>query len=65
MNNCGSCKYVKERGWSVVYCTFFGINISAGYNRCRYHADRIATENGNGEIIIKPAHEDVRERQVS
>lgn len=63
--NCGTCGYGKRRGWTMVYCTFFGIDIRADYARCGSRKDSIIVEEGNAQIVIKPAAEDVRGRQVS
>jgi len=41
MNNCGNCKEGKKRGWTMTYCTFYGIDISSSYDRCSRYKPRI------------------------
>ncbi len=54
MKKCENCKHGKKRGRTMIYCTLFGIDISAGYDRCKYHLDRIVLEDGKSGIIIQP-----------
>ena len=30
---CGNCKMARDHGWTIVYCTFFGIDIRRTYDR--------------------------------
>ena len=42
--NCGNCRNGKKHGRTMVYCTFFGIDISASYDRCRHHKGALIVE---------------------
>lgn len=41
IRKCANCREGKRHGWTMVYCTFYGIDISADYDRCARHKPRI------------------------
>jgi len=53
---CKTCKHAKRRGWKMVFCTLYGIDISADYDQCKTHTDKISgpedgeQEDKNGKI---------------
>ena len=52
--NCGNCKESKKHGFSMVYCTFYGIDISNKYERCNRHRARIVeVENEADERRVR------------
>lgn len=66
MKNCGNCRCGKKHGWTTVYCTFFGIDISAAYNKCEHHKGGVIVEvEKHAEVIHESISKDVRKRQVS
>ncbi len=63
--NCGNCRNGKKHGRTMVYCTFFGIDISASYDRCRHHKGALIVEVEHAQDDNEPAAKGVRQRQVS
>ena len=49
---CGNCRLAKKRGWKMVFCTFFGIDISASYNKCDRHKGAVILEEGQPIIDL-------------
>lgn len=47
---CGLCEHGRKSGFSMIYCVFYGINISREYERCRLYKSRIK-EVGDDQII--------------
>lgn len=49
INNCGNCREGRKYGRTMVYCTFYGINIRYTYNRCGRHKPRIVEVNNEND----------------
>lgn len=50
--SCESCCLAKKKGQKMVYCTLFGINISASHNKCGQYKGAALIEEW--EPIIEP-----------
>ena len=61
---CRNCKYAKKHGFSMVYCRFYGIDISASYNRCGKFTSKVM-EEADVQIIKGGVREDLRKERVS
>lgn len=59
-NNCGNCREGRKKGWTMTYCTFYGIDISSNYDRCHRHKARIVEVENDHDRRRVP--EGVRER---
>ena len=62
INNCANCKDGRMSGKSMVYCTFYGINIRYNYNQCKRHNPKtVEVENETDRARV---HSDIREEKT-